>query len=319
MPNQPLGPTGLLAQSMTLPAGSQSMAMGGMGLRAQGMDGRKKSTGLAGQFLIVGGGAGGAYGSWTGASTTWGGAGGGAGGVIYEAAALSSGAYPVTVGLGGSGAVPFSQTTDTSGGLSSLAGKTAYGGGSAFLPSGSITYEAVPSGGSGSGGTYLLYGGQPIDPRYGNAGGDGVGLGGGGPGGGGAASAGTSATGVNGANGGAARSINITGSAVGYGGGGGGGTGSGSSSAGTAGSGGGNGGIGGAAGANATANRGGGGGGGSGTGASGNGGNGGSGVVIWSYASPTQLCTGGTVTNYTSGGVRYWVHTFTTSGTLVVP
>jgi hypothetical protein len=41
MPNQPLGPTGLLAQSMTLPAGSQSMAMGGMGLRAQGMDGRK--------------------------------------------------------------------------------------------------------------------------------------------------------------------------------------------------------------------------------------------------------------------------------------
>jgi len=44
MPTQPLGPTGLLAQSMTLPAGSQSMAMGGMGLRAQGMDGRKKGT-----------------------------------------------------------------------------------------------------------------------------------------------------------------------------------------------------------------------------------------------------------------------------------
>ena len=44
MPNQPLGPTGLLAQSMTLPAGSQSMAMGGMGLRAQGMDGRKKGV-----------------------------------------------------------------------------------------------------------------------------------------------------------------------------------------------------------------------------------------------------------------------------------
>lgn len=44
MPAQPLGPTGLLAQSMTLPAGSQSMAMGGMGLRAQGMDGRKKGS-----------------------------------------------------------------------------------------------------------------------------------------------------------------------------------------------------------------------------------------------------------------------------------
>lgn len=46
MPNQPLGPTGLLAQSMTLPAGSQSLAMGGMGLRAQGMDGRKKASGF---------------------------------------------------------------------------------------------------------------------------------------------------------------------------------------------------------------------------------------------------------------------------------
>jgi len=44
MPVQPLGPTGLLAQSLTLPAGSQSMAMGGMGLRAQGMDGRKKGV-----------------------------------------------------------------------------------------------------------------------------------------------------------------------------------------------------------------------------------------------------------------------------------
>jgi len=44
MPAQPLGPTGLLAQSMTLPAGSQSMAMGGMGLRAQGMDGRKNGA-----------------------------------------------------------------------------------------------------------------------------------------------------------------------------------------------------------------------------------------------------------------------------------
>ena len=44
MPVQPLGPTGLLAQSMTLPAGSQSMAMGGMRMQAQGMDGRKKGA-----------------------------------------------------------------------------------------------------------------------------------------------------------------------------------------------------------------------------------------------------------------------------------
>lgn len=55
MPAQPLGPTGLLAQSMTLPAGSQSMSMGGMGLRAQGVDGRKK--GGAGNWLGLSGNA----------------------------------------------------------------------------------------------------------------------------------------------------------------------------------------------------------------------------------------------------------------------
>ena len=51
MPAQPLGPTGLLAQSMTLPAGSQSMSMGGMGLRAQGMDGRKKGGAAQPTFI----------------------------------------------------------------------------------------------------------------------------------------------------------------------------------------------------------------------------------------------------------------------------
>jgi hypothetical protein len=45
MPVQPLGPTGLLAQSLTLPAGSQSMSRGGMKMQAQGMDGRKKGAG----------------------------------------------------------------------------------------------------------------------------------------------------------------------------------------------------------------------------------------------------------------------------------
>ena len=44
MPTQPLGPTGLLAQSLTLPAGSQSMARGGMRMQAQGMDGRKQGV-----------------------------------------------------------------------------------------------------------------------------------------------------------------------------------------------------------------------------------------------------------------------------------
>ena len=54
MPAQPLGPTGLLAQSMTLPAGSQSMSMGGMGLRAQGMDGRKRRRGLPVGISLLG-------------------------------------------------------------------------------------------------------------------------------------------------------------------------------------------------------------------------------------------------------------------------
>jgi len=40
------------------------------------------------------------------------------------------------------------------------------------------------------------------------------------------------------------------------------------------------------------------------------------GVVILSYASASQLATGGTVTSYTSSGTTYWVHTFTSSGTL---
>jgi hypothetical protein len=37
--------------------------------------------------------------------------------------------------------------------------------------------------------------------------------------------------------------------------------------------------------------------------------------VIISYADATQRGTGGTVTNYSSGGSTYWVHTFTTSST----
>ena len=45
-------------------------------------------------------------------------------------------------------------------------------------------------------------------------------------------------------------------------------------------------------------------------------GNGGSGVVIVSYQYPTQVATGGTVTSYVSGSDTYWVHTFTSNGTL---
>ena len=57
------------------------------------------------------------------------------------------------------------------------------------------------------------------------------------------------------------------------------------------------------------------GGGGGGRAAGGTGGLGGSGVIIISYCNPTQLGTGGTVTSYSLGGLTYWVHTFTTSGT----
>jgi hypothetical protein len=45
------------------------------------------------------------------------------------------------------------------------------------------------------------------------------------------------------------------------------------------------------------------------------GGAGANGVVIISYASPVQLGTGGTVTNYNPGSQQYWVHTFATAGT----
>jgi hypothetical protein len=37
--------------------------------------------------------------------------------------------------------------------------------------------------------------------------------------------------------------------------------------------------------------------------------------VVISYPSIRQIGTGGTVTTYTSGGVTYQLHTFTSSGT----
>jgi hypothetical protein len=41
------------------------------------------------------------------------------------------------------------------------------------------------------------------------------------------------------------------------------------------------------------------------------------GAVIIRYAYPTQRGSGGNVTSYTSGTTKYWVHTFTTSGTFI--
>lgn len=55
---------------------------------------------------------------------------------------------------------------------------------------------------------------------------------------------------------------------------------------------------------------------GGGGGRSGGGGSGSDGIVIVRYQSAVQLATGGTVTSYSSGGLTYWVHSFTTSGTL---
>jgi hypothetical protein len=66
-------------------------------------------------------------------------------------------------------------------------------------------------------------------------------------------------------------------------------------------------------GANGATNLGGGGGGGNRSGT----GSGGSGIVIFRYTG-SQQATGGTITTYTSSGVTYWVHTFTSSGTFRV-
>ena len=48
------------------------------------------------------------------------------------------------------------------------------------------------------------------------------------------------------------------------------------------------------------------------------GGAGGSGIVVIRYKSGTQRIIGGTITNYTSGGNFYWIHTFLSSTTIKV-
>ena len=282
MPAQPLGPTGLLAQSMTLPAGSQSMAMGGMGLRAQGMDGRKKAVGLAGRYLVVGGGGG---------TERIGSGGGGAGEYLEGQTVLTPGIYAVTVGLGGNGT-----TISTNGAPSRAFGLFARGGGAGKRNSGGVT-GGSSGGGGGDGGNFTS---PPPTGQNTNIGGTGAfssGVYASGGGGGGAGGAGTNGTPSNGGDGGAGKLSDITGTAQYYAAGGRGGV------------------IFSAPGNN-------------GLGWATNNGSGGdgylnadapTGVVIWSYASPVQLCTGGTVTSYLNGSTRWWVHTFTSSGTLVVP
>jgi hypothetical protein len=242
-----------------------------------------------GVYLIVAGGGGGGYESFQGSG------GGGAGGLLTGTFfANVSTSYSIVVGSGGG--------VNSQGANSSGFSVVAIGGGS-----GAGNNPSSINGGSGGGKCTRDNPSENFGPGSGTlgqgfAGSSGISqyVGGGG--------GGASQTGQ-GINGGAGIQSSITGTATFYAGGGGGGD----RQAGLGGTGGSGGGgtrsVG-------TPNTGGGGaGGGSDPGGYG-GGAGGSGVVIAAYASPSQRATGGTVTTYTSGGITYWVHTFTTSGTL---
>lgn len=243
--------------------------------------------------------------------------GGGGGGVLTGIVSVSSNtAYTITVGAGGT---CISSTTDngTPGANSSIIGTgvsiTSVGGGA---------YNRFGGGAGGGYGNGIYPGSAYISgPRQGYDGGfvAGGSPGYGNPGGGGAGGPGfpgsSSAPGA----GGTGLLTSVSGVPTYYGGGGAGGcTSSGTTAAGVGGAGGG--GTGGrtAGGGNGTVNTG-GGGGGNGGGGQNAGGQGGSGIVIISYNSPTQIATGGTVTNYINyvGGsvTSTWVHTFTATGT----
>ena len=240
--------------------------------------------------------------------------GGGGGGVIYVPTyeVVPGTTYIVTVGSGGTRPTGGGQLAAAQGGNSSFTATNylnavplvAIGGGGG---TGSANTGAAGVGGSGGGAgnsTGIAGAGVYGQGNYGNATGGAAG------GGGAGQSPLNSSSGSNGA------ATYITGSLTYYGGGGG-GTASGVGGAGGLGGGGTN-----PSGTtfqgvtnNGTANTG---GGGSGHyGSWGGAGNGGSGIVIIAYQSATQRGTGGTVTTYTSGGVKYYVHTFLTSGTYV--
>jgi hypothetical protein len=256
-------------------------------------------------YLTVAGGGGGGAGL---------GGGGGAGGLLIGITNLNfTQSYVVTVGAGGASIASGFGNNGSNSIFSTFATATGGGGGGGTIVSGGTTGQGQNggSGGGGSGGIGSTTGGTGTVGQ-GNNGGTGSGTtgtgNGAGAGGGGASAVGGTATSTNGGAGGAGTASSITGTSVTYAGGGGG-----ASRAGTVGAGGAGGG--GAGGINAngtagTANTGGGGGGG---GLSQAGATGGSGVVIISYTSPTQLFGGGIVT-FVGGN---WIHTFTTSGTLV--
>jgi len=254
------------------------------------------------QTLLVGGGGGGSLG-------------GGGGGQVYENLVenISTGAYSVIIGSGGTGSVTNTGLRGTNGGNTSFNNFIAYGGGAGGADSGSGNQNGLSGGngggggnGSGVGGTGIQFdggsttGGAPFFP---------------GSGGGGATQKGVNSTnGADGGNGGLGYLSSINGTSLRYGGGGGGGV---YAAAGTGGSAGdasaGAGGNTVTNGGNGAANRGGGGGGG---GNGSTGGNGGSGVVIITYKTDgsdgvSTGSTGGVIT--TSGA--YTIHTFTASST----
>jgi hypothetical protein len=270
-----------------------------------------------GVYLIVAGGGGGGQSVFASAG------GGGAGGLLTGTFfANVSTSYSIVVGSGGSAGV--SGTNSSGFGVTAIGG--GHGGGNVQPPNGSFFggsggsggggAAASDQGGSGTVGQGFAGGGGRTDPFRGGGGGGASAAGGGG----------NSGAGGNGIQ----SSINGTATYYAGGGGGGGCNAGGGQDATLPGDGGlgggGQGGFGGPDGSGSvatsgvagTAGLGGGGGGGARVGQFGStgGGAGGSGIVIAAYASPSQRATGGTVTTYTTGGITYWVHTFTTSGTL---
>ena len=244
---------------------------------------------LTADYLVVagGGGANGAVNDWV--STGGGGAGGmrctvtatGGGGSLESALSLTTQAYTVTVGAGGTGASGTSAGTNGSDSVFSTI--TATGGGK-----GGNFFSAPSSGGSGGGGgTPSGANGAAGTSNQGYAGGNPAGStssnGGGGGGGAGAVGSNANGSGAGGA-GGAGVATSISGTSTTYAGGGGGG---GQSSGGAGGSGGGGSGVASNNNGNSgTANTGGGGGGASRNNSAGSqtSGNGGSGIVIVRYA-----------------------------------
>ena len=230
------------------------------------------------EYLVVGGGASGGYGS-----ALWGhcGGGGGAGRFREGTLAVTAQAYSITVGNGGS--------NGSDGGNSVFSTITSEGGGSGADAGGD---GIGTDGGSGGGGTLGTSGvGGSSVGSYGNSGGA-KGLTPAGGGGGGASAAGAAGWGVGNGAGGTGRSSSISGSSVTYAGGGGGGYGQPNNNGGAGG--GGRGGIiTGDPGVPGTANTGGGGGGAyvpsSGTLS---GATGGSGVVIIRYLTPANNILG---------------------------